>query len=103
MLRHRVEVLKRTQEDSDFGLRSGEPTFERVCCVWSDVTWKKGQKSLNAGAMDALDSVMFRMRFDGRITRDCFLRYDGTIYQTEQFHADRQENTIQILATEITK
>ena len=101
MLKHRVEILKRVQEDGEFGIRSGKPSFERVCCVWADVTWKKGQKALNAGAMDALDTVMFRMRWDGRVTRECFLKYDGVVYQAMQFHADRQDNTIQILATEV--
>lgn len=101
MLKHRVEVLKRVQDDGDFGIRSGSSHFEVVCCAWAAVDWKRGQKSLNAGAMDAIDTVMFRMRWDARITRECFLRYDGVTYQVMQFHADKMDNTLQIVATEI--
>lgn len=103
MLKHRVEVLKRVQEDGDFGIRSGRQSFERVCCVWADVQWKKGVKNLSMGALDGVDTVLFRMRWNGLVNRECFLRYDGTTYQIMSFHADRQDNTIQITANEIVQ
>ena len=55
MLKHRVEVLKRVQEDVDFGIRSGKQSFERVCCVHAGITLEKGQKSLSEGALDGVD------------------------------------------------
>lgn len=101
ILRWRVTILKK----KDAGEKAfGETTeYEQVACVHANLTWKKGQKSLNEGALDSIDTVMFRMRWNNIITRDCLLECDGVRYQIQSLHADRQENTIQITATEIVK
>jgi hypothetical protein len=44
---------------------------------------------------------MFRMRWNGLINRECFLRYEGVTYQIMSFHADKMEDTVQITAVEI--
>ena len=77
--------------------------FEAAGCVWADVTWKKGQKALNEGALDSMDTVMIRMRWNATVTRDCQLEFEGVTYQIQSMHADRRENTIQIIATEMNK
>ena len=51
--------------------------------------------------MDSIDTVLIRMRWNNIITRDCLLECDGVTYQIQSLHADRQENTIQITATEM--
>jgi SPP1 family predicted phage head-tail adaptor len=47
--------------------------------------------------------MMIRMRWNNIVKRDSRLQYDGVTYQIQSLHADRQENTIQITATEIVK
>lgn len=99
ILRHIVTIL--TKKDAPgFG---GTTTYEQVGRVHADVTWKKGQKSLNEGALDSQDTVMIRMRWNNIVTRDSRLECDGVTYQIQSLHADRMENTIQITATEIIK
>ena len=51
--------------------------------------------------MDNVDTVMFRMRWNSIVTRDCLLECEGVTYQIQSLNADRQGNTIQITATEM--
>ena len=69
--------------------------------VWADVTWSKGVKALREGALDAYDTVLIRMRWNNIVKRDSRLQYDGVTYQIQSLHADKQDNTIQITATEV--
>ena len=101
ILRWHVAILKKKEPaEKAFGEKT---EYEQVACVHANLTWKKGQKALNEGALDNVDTVMFRMRWNNIITRDCLLECDGVTYQIQSLHADRQENTIQITATEIVK
>ena len=77
--------------------------YEDAGCVWANVTWSKGVKALHEGALDAYDTVLIRMRWNTIVSRDSQLVYDGVTYQIMSLHADRQDNTIQITATEIVK
>ena len=97
ILKHRVLVRNKVA-----GTGFGETTtYQDTATVWADVTWKKGQKSLNEGALDGIDTVLIRMRWNPFTHRDSQLVHDGVTYQIKDFHADKQENTIQITATEI--
>lgn len=101
MLNHMVAILKKKDADKlDFGEKV---EYEQVSCVHANLTWKKGQKALNEGALDAQDTVMFRMRWNGIVTRDCLLECEGVTYQIQSLHADRRDDTVQITATEIIK
>lgn len=101
LLNSRVTILNKV-DPSQQGF--GETTrYEAAACVWANVTWKKGQRALNEGAMDSQDTVMIRMRYNTVVSRDSRLEHDGTTYQIQSLHADRQDNTIQITATEIVK
>ena len=101
MLNHMVAILKKKDADKlDFGEKV---EYEQVSCVHANLTWKKGQKALNEGALDAQDTVMFRMRWNSIVTRDCRLQCEDVTYQIQSLHADRLENTLQITATEIVK
>lgn len=101
ILNKRVKILKKKDPaQKGFGETT---TYEEAGCVWADVTWKKGQKALNEGALDSMDTVMIRMRWNSIVTRDCQLECEGVTYQIQSMHADRRENTIQITATEIVK
>ena len=101
ILRWHVAILKKKESaEKAFGEKT---EYEQVACVHANLTWKKGQKSLNEGALDAYDTVMFRMRWNNIIDRDCLLECEGVTYQIQSMHADRREDTIQITATEIVK
>ena len=97
LLKYRVTILNK-QVASGFGETT---SFQPAATVWADVTWKKGQKALNEGVLDSQDTVLIRMRYNSIVTRDSRLQADGVTYQIQSLHADRQENTIQITATEI--
>ena len=100
MLKFRVEILnKKDPSELAFGATN---KYESEGCVWADITWSKGVKALREGALDAFDTVMIRMRWNNLITRESLLKHDGITYQIQSLHADRQENTIQITATEMT-
>ena len=99
ILKHRVIILNK-QVASGFGETT---SFQPAATVWADVTWKKGQKALNEGVLDSQDTVLIRMRWNSIVTRDSRLQCNGVTYQIQSLHADRQENTIQITATEIVK
>ena len=99
ILNHMVAILnKKATTDKKFGEKT---TYEQVACVHADVTWKKGQKALNEGALDAVDTVMVRMRWNNIISRESRLECEGVMYQIQSLHADRRQDTIQITATEI--
>ena len=99
MLKYRVTVLNK-QVASGFGETT---SYQPAATVWADVTWKKGQKALNEGVLDAQDTVLIRMRWNKIVQRDSRLQCNGVTYQIQSLHADHQENTIQITATEIVK
>jgi SPP1 family predicted phage head-tail adaptor len=99
MLRHMVTVYNK-KEAAKFG---GTTEYEKVACVHADVTWKKGQKALNEGALDAQDTVLIRMRWNTVVNRYSRLECEGVTYQIQSLHADRMDNTMQITATEIVK
>ena len=86
------------------GTGFGETTkFSDVATVWASVTFTKGMKALHEGALDAYDTVMIRMRWNSFTKRDSLLIYENVTYQITSFHADKQENTIQITAVEVVQ
>ena len=99
LLKYRVTILNK-QVVSGFGETT---SYQPAACVHADVTWSKGAKALREGALDAYDTVLIRMRWNNIVTRDSRLQCDGVTYQIQSLHADKQENTIQITATEIVK
>lgn len=99
MMRYRVGIYTKDLEaEKSFGTTT-EYKFQG--CVWADVTWKKGQRALNEGALDSVDTVLVRMRWNSIVTRESRLECEGITYQIQSMHPDRHANTIQITATEI--
>ena len=97
ILQHMVTILNK-QTATGFGETTA---YSPVGCVHADVSWKKGQKALNEGALDAQDTVLIRMRWNNIVKRDSRLQYDGVTYQIQSMHPDRRHDTLQITATEI--
>ena len=56
---------------------------------------------MQAGVLDAYDTVMFRMRYRSDVDRWCLIQYHGRWYQIQSLNSDYQENQLQITATEM--
>lgn len=82
----------------------GETTsYQDVCTVHARKVWKSGNKTLRESALDALDVVIFRMRWNNIVTRDSLLVCDGKTYQILSLDGERQEDQIEIKAQEVVQ
>lgn len=99
ILKDRVTIITPpTYQDGPYGRQEVPGSqFER----WAAVDWARGTKAMREGTLDAYDTVMIRMRYDERITRDCKILHNGTTYRIQSFHPDKHAATIQITATEL--
>ena len=102
MLGKRIKIAKRVDsEGGNFGRSSGGQKYTLLGEFWSSEKFDKGMKSLREGAVDAYDTVMFRLRFHEGIDRWCLIQYLGKWYQIKSCNEDFQTNEIQITATEM--
>lgn len=101
MLRDRIHIATRAEEQGNTFGKSGQPKYQMLGAFWANATFNKGVKALREGAMDAYDTVMFRLRYHAAIDRWCLIQHNGTWYQIQSFHADEHDNTIQITAQEM--
>ena len=98
----RVKIAKRVDSTGgDFGRKSGGQKYQILGEFWASEKFDKGMKSLREGAVDAYDTVMFRLRFHEGIDRWCLIQYLGKWYQIKSCNEDYQTNEIQITATEM--
>lgn len=103
ILKDRVKIMQRVAADGKFGKDSSRPSYVERAEVWCGVTWTKGVKAMREGALDAYDTVMFRMRWNPVVSRDSYLGFEGKLYQIISYNSDRRENTIQITVMEIVQ
>lgn len=97
----RVVILNRKAASAGkYGIDSSGVEWEDTATVWAAVTWTKGMRAMNAGAVDVYGVVMVRMNWNDKITIRSRIRYDDNIYQIlpETFHEDKRANTIQFNA-----
>ena len=102
MLDKRVVIAKRTEAVAGkSGRDSGGIKYEIIGRFWAAFDPNRGVKSLRLGAVEAYNTVMFRLRWHECINRWCLIQYQGTWYEIESCIPDEQENTIQITAHEM--
>ena len=102
LMNKRVKIAKRVDsEGGNFGRSSGGQKYTILGEFWAAESFNKGVKSMREGAVDAYDTVMFRMRYNAEIDRWCLVQYQGRWYQIQSFNADYQTNEIQITAIEM--
>lgn len=102
MMNKRVKIAKRVDsEGGSFGRSSGGQKYTMLGEFWAAESFNKGVKSMREGAVDAYDTVMFRMRYHDEIDRWCLVQYHGRWYQIQSFNEDYQTNEIQITAIEM--
>ena len=102
MRNHRVTILNKVQpSERQFGEKTG---YRRDGSLWSSYEFSKGTRALREGALDAYDSVIFRMNFSANvtITREPLIECEGKVYQVQSLNSDKRENKIIIRATEMT-
>lgn len=104
MRNHRITILNKVQPtEKAFGEKTG---YRCEGSLSSSYEFTKGTRALREGALDAYDSVMFRLNFSGnvakKITRDSLIEMHGKIYQIQSLNEDYHENKIIIRATEMT-
>ena len=96
----RITIARRVDVSGrQFG--DGGERYEIVGDRWAWATFSKGMKSLREGAMDAYDTVMFRMDYHADIDRWCLIKYHGRWYQIMSFNANYHTNEMQITAQEM--
>lgn len=82
----------------------GETTsYKDVCKVHAHKVWKSGNKVLRESALDVVDVVIFRMRWNNIVTRDSLLVCEGKTYQILSLEGNHQENQIEIKAQEVVQ
>jgi len=102
LLNHLITFAQRTKaEAGKHGLDSGGVKYTTVCRVLASKKFNKGMKAMREGAMDAYDTVMFRLHWRSDIDRWCIIKCDGKWYQIESFNDDFNDNQIQITAREM--
>ena len=102
MRNHRVTILNKVSpKEKAFGEKTA---YKRDGSLWSSYEFSKGTKALREGALDAYDSVIFRMNFSANvtITRESLIECQGKIYQVQSLNEDHMENKIIVRATEMT-
>lgn len=101
MLNKRITIARRAATQmGDYGRNSGVQKYEVLGTFWAAETWNKGVKALHEGAVDAYDTVMFRMRYNASVDRWCMIQYHGRWYEIQTLNGDYHENQLQITAIE---
>ena len=101
MRNRRVHIMNRKADvEGDFGRNSAGRGYEYTTTGWAAVTFNKGVKSMREGALDAYDTVMFRMLYTKKVCRESMLVWDDRTFAIQSFNRDYQTNEIQITATE---
>ncbi len=106
MRKDRIVILNRKKaQTSDFGIDGNGIEWEESDFLWADVSWTKGMRAQNAGAIDVYGIIAVRMNYDAGMCRGISMRSrvkdsEGITYQIlpETYHPDRQENTIEFRA-----
>ena len=103
MMNKRITIATRVkQEMGDFGMGSAGLEYQILGTFWAAEDFNRGTKALREGAVDAYDTVMFRMRYNAQIDRWCLIKYHDVWYQIDSFNASYHDNSIQITAREMS-
>lgn len=78
-------------------------TYKEMCKVHARKVWKSGNKVLRESTLDAIDVVIFRMRWNNIVRRDSLLVCGGKTYQILSMEGDSQENQMEIKAQEVVQ
>ena len=100
ILRFIIQVLNRkAATGNQYGIDGDGIEWEEGDCLHANVTWAKGVRAMNAGALDAYAVRQVRMRWTDKITMRSRIKWDGQVYQIlpETFAPDKHNDTLQFL------
>jgi len=101
MLRKRLTIATRVQaEMGAFGKNSEGQKYRILGTFYGHKGWTKGMKAMHEGALDAYDTIMFRMDYRPTIDRWCLIKCDGVWYQIQSLNGDAHDRQLQITAIE---
>lgn len=101
-LHYRLTIAKRVMGTTPASATAtGKAQYEIMGTFWGNKAWNKGAKSMQAGVLDAYDTVMFRMDYRSTIDRWCLIKCQGRWYQIQSLNGDEHSNQLQITATEM--
>lgn len=98
ILRFMIQVQNRkAAQGSKYGLDGDGIEWEDGDILHCNISWAKGARAMNAGAIDAYSVKEVRMNWTNKITMRSRVKYQGQIYQIlpETFHEDYHTNQIQ--------
>ena len=78
-------------------------SYQDAGCIHARKVWKSGNKAVRDGALDGVDIVIFRMRWNTIIKRDSLIVFGGKTYQIISLEGDEQDNQMEAKATEVVQ
>lgn len=100
ILHMRIQVLNRAAaKQSAVGIDGNGIEWIEGDILHANITWSKGVKAMNAGALDAYAVRQVRMRWTDKITMRSRIKWEGQVYQIlpESFAPDKHADTLQFL------
>jgi head-tail adaptor len=102
MMNKRIKIARRVAaEMGAFGKNSAGQKYQILGTYWGNQTFTKGAKSMHEGALDAYDTVMFRMDYRATIDRWCLIKCHDRWYQIQSIQPFQHRNEMQIIAVEM--
>ena len=101
-LREKLTIAKRaTSQTPTASTDTGRARYEILGTFNGNMTFNKGAKSMNEGAMDSYNYVMFRMDYRASIDEWCLIQCRGKWYQIQSLNGDHHSNQLQITAVKL--
>lgn len=101
-LKDRITIMNReASTDGAFGREAGK--FVAVAHIWANVSFTKGKKAMQEGAIDAYDYYMVRCDWHSMLKEESHLYFNEHEYQIESFKADKKANEMQIVCVRLQK
>ena len=78
-------------------------SYQDAGCIHARKVWKSGNKAVREGALDGVDIVIFRMRWNTIIKRDSLIVFGGKTYQVISLEGDEQDNQMEAKVQEVVQ
>ena len=78
-------------------------SYQDAGCIHARKVWKSGNKAVREGALDGVDIVIFRMRWNTIIKRDSLIVFGGKTYQIISLEGDEQDNQMEAKVQEVVQ
>ncbi len=78
-------------------------SYQDAGCIHARKVRKSGNKAVREGALDGVDIVIFRMRWNTIIKRDSLIVFGGKTYQITSLEGDYQEDQMEAKTQEVVQ